>query len=64
MKVAPDNTAAIAGHCAVCGLELAWSGRGRRPVTCSPAHKQELYRRRRRRRRGGLSDAETAARDT
>jgi endogenous inhibitor of DNA gyrase (YacG/DUF329 family) len=60
-RVAADNVAAIEGRCAICGRELAWTGRGRHPITCSPAHKQELHRRRRRRRHGELTDAERGA---
>lgn len=62
MKPSPDNIAPIDGRCAVCGVELPEQTVGRRRITCSPAHKQELYRRRRSRRRGTGSAAQQAAR--
>lgn len=55
-----DNIVATPGRCAVCGAALPEQTAGRRRITCTPACKQELYRRRRKRRRGGLAPDETA----
>lgn len=54
MKPPADNVLPIDGRCAVCGKPLGEQTAGRRRITCSPACKQELYRRRRDRRRGDV----------